>query len=110
MHTSNEMVYANPELALMGSCVLVMLMRGEDVYLMNVGDSCAVLARRAESDLWNLVGQATQDLESIRNETLRYLESYDDGDLLAVQLTLDHSTCNDEVRSATTATAYRLHV
>ncbi|CAL9097289.1 unnamed protein product [Musa acuminata var. zebrina] len=96
LHMANTMVSANPELALMGSCVLVMLMRGEDVYLMNVGDSCAVLARRAESDLWNLVGQATQDLESIRNETLRYLESYDDGDLLAVQLTLDHSTCNDE--------------
>ncbi|RWW21333.1 hypothetical protein GW17_00014520 [Ensete ventricosum] len=107
LHMANVMVSANPELALMGSCVLVMLMRGEDVYLMNVGDSRAVLARRAESDLWNLVGQATQDLEAIRNETLRYLESYDDGDLLAVQLTLDHSTCDDEVRSAATATTYR---
>ena len=56
LHTSNEMVYANPELALMGSCVLVMLMRGEAMYVMNVGDSHIVLARRAESDLWNLVG------------------------------------------------------
>ncbi|KAJ6816252.1 putative protein phosphatase 2C 23 [Iris pallida] len=33
-------------LALMGSCVLVMLMKGEDVYLMNVGDSRAVLGRK----------------------------------------------------------------
>lgn len=34
----------NPELALMGSCVLVTLMKGEDVYVMSVGDSRAVLA------------------------------------------------------------------
>ncbi|KAK2360749.1 putative protein phosphatase 2C [Trifolium repens] len=42
----NEMINHNPVLAMMGSCVLVMLMKGEDVYLMNVGDSRAVLATR----------------------------------------------------------------
>ncbi|THU46317.1 hypothetical protein C4D60_Mb09t03650 [Musa balbisiana] len=94
LRMANTMVSANPELALMGSCVLAMLMRGEDVYLMNVGDSRAVLGRRAEPDLWNLVGQATQDLEVMRNETLRYLESYDE--LVALQLTLDHTTFNNE--------------
>ncbi|MED6180338.1 hypothetical protein PIB30_009406 [Stylosanthes scabra] len=41
---SDEMIGENPVLAMMGSCVLVMLMKGEDVYLMNVGDSRAVLA------------------------------------------------------------------
>lgn len=35
----------NPELALMGSCVLVMLMKDQDVYVMNLGDSRAVLAQ-----------------------------------------------------------------
>lgn len=35
----------NPELALMGSCVLVMLMKDEDVYVMNLGDSRVVLAQ-----------------------------------------------------------------
>jgi pyruvate dehydrogenase phosphatase len=40
------MINHNPVLAMMGSCVLVMLMKGEDVYLMNVGDSRAVLATR----------------------------------------------------------------
>ena len=40
-HSMKEM----PELALMGSCVLVMLMKGADVYVMNVGDSRAILAQ-----------------------------------------------------------------
>ncbi|KAH7280476.1 hypothetical protein KP509_37G069400 [Ceratopteris richardii] len=35
----------NPELGLMGSCVLVMLMKDEDVYVMNVGDSRAILGQ-----------------------------------------------------------------
>ncbi|XP_075522936.1 protein phosphatase 2C 29-like [Primulina tabacum] len=34
-----------PELALMGSCLLVVLMRDEDVYTMNVGDSRAIVAQ-----------------------------------------------------------------
>ncbi|MCD9561509.1 hypothetical protein HAX54_020670 [Datura stramonium] len=34
-----------PELALMGSCLLVALMRDEDVYVMNVGDSRAIVAQ-----------------------------------------------------------------
>ncbi|KAK2377048.1 putative protein phosphatase 2C [Trifolium repens] len=40
----DEMINHNPVLAMMGSCVLVMLMKGEDVYLLNVGDSRPVLA------------------------------------------------------------------
>ncbi|CAN4127818.1 unnamed protein product [Withania somnifera] len=34
-----------PEVALMGSCLLVALMRDEDVYVMNVGDSRAIVAK-----------------------------------------------------------------
>ncbi|KAJ8426291.1 hypothetical protein Cgig2_007522 [Carnegiea gigantea] len=34
-----------PELALMGSCLLVVLMRDEDVYVMNLGDSRAIVAQ-----------------------------------------------------------------
>lgn len=84
------------ELALMGSCVLVMLMKGEDVYVMSVGDSRAVLGKKAEPDLWR------QDLERIKEETFHDLEF--DGDrsnvtpsLTAFQLTVDHSTSIDEV-------------
>ncbi|KAK4492049.1 hypothetical protein RD792_002839 [Penstemon davidsonii] len=93
---ADKMVMENPELALMGSCVLVMLMKGEDVFVMNVGDSRAVLAQTKEPDLWS------QDLERINEETLYDLESFD-GDksnnvasLSAFQLTMDHSTSIEE--------------
>ncbi|PPR89664.1 hypothetical protein GOBAR_AA31021 [Gossypium barbadense] len=36
---ADKMLMENPELALMGSCVLVMLMKGGDVNVTNVGDS-----------------------------------------------------------------------
>ncbi|PIA39105.1 hypothetical protein AQUCO_02700349v1 [Aquilegia coerulea] len=89
---SNE----NPELALMGSCVLVMLMKGEDVYLMNVGDSRAVLAQKAKPDFF--VGKVHHDLERINEETLNDLEAIEGEDadglhnLTSIQLTKDHST------------------
>uniref|UniRef100_A0A5B6ZDB7 PPM-type phosphatase domain-containing protein n=1 Tax=Davidia involucrata TaxID=16924 RepID=A0A5B6ZDB7_DAVIN len=40
----------NPELALMGSCVLVMLMKDQDVYIMNLGDSRVILAQERPND------------------------------------------------------------
>ncbi|KAM6574078.1 hypothetical protein CsatA_022405 [Cannabis sativa] len=70
---ADKMVMENPELALMGSCVLVMLMKGEDVYLMNVGDSRAVLA------------QKIMDHNNPINE-------YEFSNLTSLQLTMDHST------------------
>ncbi|KAF8396770.1 hypothetical protein HHK36_018402 [Tetracentron sinense] len=97
---ADKMVMENPELALMGSCVLVMLMKGEDVYLMNVGDSRVVLAQNSEPELWS--GKPRQDLVRINEESLHDLEAFD-GDqpeklsnLIALQLTLDHSTCVEE--------------
>lgn len=97
---ADKMLVENPELALMGSCVLVMLMKGEDVYVMNVGDSRAVLAQKSEPDYW--LGKIRQDLERINEETLHDLES-SDGDrpstipsLTALQLTKDHSTSVEE--------------
>ncbi|KAL6967512.1 putative protein phosphatase 2C 23 [Sarracenia purpurea var. burkii] len=96
LDVADKMLEENPELALMGSCVLVMLMKGEDVYVMNVGDSRAVLAQKAEPDLWR------QDLERINEETFHDLEVCD-GDrsnttpsLTAFQLTMDHSTSVEE--------------
>lgn len=99
---ADKMVMENPELALMGSCVLVMLMKGEDVYVMNVGDSRAVLAQKADPDYW--LGKIRQDLERINEETMNDLESWDAADttnvvpsLSALQLTKDHSTNVEEV-------------
>ncbi|XP_004495838.1 protein phosphatase 2C 32 [Cicer arietinum] len=40
----------NPELAIMGSCVLVMLMKDQDVYVMNLGDSRVILAQERSND------------------------------------------------------------
>ncbi|KAJ0711488.1 putative protein-serine/threonine phosphatase [Helianthus annuus] len=68
LDTADQMLVENLELALMGSCVLVMLMKGEDVYVMNVADSRAVLAQKSEPDIWR------QDLEKIHEETWYDLE------------------------------------
>ncbi|KAG6531292.1 hypothetical protein ZIOFF_005096 [Zingiber officinale] len=73
---ADKMLADNPELALMGSCALVMLMKGEDVYLMNVGDSRAVLAQMP----WH--------------DHQRIDEGH--GNSTTVQLTSDHSTSIEE--------------
>ncbi|KDP44231.1 hypothetical protein JCGZ_05698 [Jatropha curcas] len=97
---ADKMLMENPELSLMGSCVLVMLMKGEDVYVMNVGDSRAVLGQKAEPDYW--LGKSRQDLERINEETLHDLEAYECErsnsipTLNALQLTVDHSTSVEE--------------
>ncbi|GLT79213.1 hypothetical protein SLA2020_507080 [Shorea laevis] len=70
------MVNENPALALMGSCVLVTVMKGDDVYLMNVGDSRAVLAQKAKAE-------ALSQIEPFPN-------------LTSLQLTMDHSTYAEE--------------
>ncbi|KAK3140935.1 hypothetical protein QOZ80_5AG0407960 [Eleusine coracana subsp. coracana] len=76
-----------PELAMMGSCVLVVLMRGDHVYVMNVGDSRAVLARQAEPDLSRIVVH-----DGSTEEIVRRFDAADMGELAATQLTMDHST------------------
>ncbi|CAL5388275.1 unnamed protein product [Camellia sinensis] len=86
LEIADTMLPENPELSLMGSCVLVMLMKGEDVYLMNVGDSRAVLARKSEPDL-----------ASINEENLNDFEAFDClPNLISLQLTMDHSTSVEE--------------
>ncbi|KAF2288684.1 hypothetical protein GH714_010477 [Hevea brasiliensis] len=93
---ADKMAAEKPELALMGSCVLVMLMKGEDVYLMNVGDSRALLAQKCETDLG--IGKGNQDLEIISEESMRDFEVFDGDELYrfnslsSLQLTMDHST------------------
>ncbi|CAN6289881.1 unnamed protein product [Urochloa humidicola] len=96
---AEERAEESPELGMMGSCVLVMLMQGTDVYVMNVGDSRAVLARRPEPDLKNVLGMASRDLQQFKAEIMRELEARDKDGLQAVQLTHEHSTAvPEEVR------------
>ncbi|ESQ51377.1 hypothetical protein EUTSA_v10016340mg [Eutrema salsugineum] len=101
LENADMMLDENPELALMGSCVLVMLMKGEDVYLMNVGDSRAVLGQKGETDYW--LGKIRQDLERINEETMNDFDGGCEGEraslvpnLSAFQLTVDHSTNVEE--------------
>ncbi|KAM0855728.1 hypothetical protein ACQ4PT_049586 [Festuca glaucescens] len=89
-----------PELAMMGSCVLVVLMKGTDVYSMNVGDSRAVLAHRPEPDLTSVVlpprqrhdqNGGREDLAGVTEEIKRQFDECDMTELLALQLTMEHS-------------------
>ncbi|CAN6828274.1 unnamed protein product [Brassica oleracea] len=88
------MVEENPELALMGSCVLVTLMKGEDVYVMNVGDSRAVLARKPNV----VVGSKRQkELERIKEVREMFMNgSIMRNSLVPLQLNKEHSTRIEE--------------
>ncbi|GAB2272519.1 Probable protein phosphatase 2C 23 [Dionaea muscipula] len=84
---AEKMALQNPELFMMGSCVLVTLMMGEDVYLMNVGDSRAV------------IGQLKDVRDHHHHHHIRIHEnnndSFDDWLWLSItplQLTVDHNT------------------
>lgn len=48
-----QLADSKPQLHIIGSCVLVMLMKGEDVYLMNLGDSRAILAQQQSKSKTN---------------------------------------------------------
>ncbi|MBA0858516.1 hypothetical protein Goshw_027535 [Gossypium schwendimanii] len=75
-----KMANLKPELHAMGSCVLVMLMNGEDVYLMNVGDSRAILALKTGSS--NLIPlQLTMDHNvDVEEEVERIRQEHPDDD------------------------------
>uniref|UniRef100_A0A1D1Y2F0 protein-serine/threonine phosphatase n=1 Tax=Anthurium amnicola TaxID=1678845 RepID=A0A1D1Y2F0_9ARAE len=114
----------NPELALMGSCVLVMLMKDQDVYVMNVGDSRAILAQERLNDhhinpsmakedvrCWNRSRESfvRAELDKIseesplQNPNSRFFKVNNNREISmyrlkirAVQLSTDHSTSIEE--------------
>nr|XP_016488522.1 PREDICTED: probable protein phosphatase 2C 23 [Nicotiana tabacum] len=94
LEMADMMVKENPELALMGSCVLVMLLNGKNVYLMNVGDSRAILAQNPESD------PSESTLGRINEESLNRIDALCrvESNLTSCQLTLDHTTSEKEVQ------------
>ena len=81
---ADKAVAENPELALMRFSVLVMLMKGEDVYVMKFGDSRAILAKKLKPDLGEIVfisqavgeSRPCRDLERISEETSHDLEAF----------------------------------
>ncbi|XP_070021004.1 protein phosphatase 2C 29-like isoform X2 [Nicotiana sylvestris] len=99
-----------PELALMGSCLLVALMRDEDVYVMNVGDSRAVVAQYVSEEVSSssesiVPGNCELAVEGIAEESVVPSdEEYKATNeipiqamkLTALQLSTDHSTSIEE--------------
>ncbi|KAI9401614.1 hypothetical protein POPTR_001G144700v4 [Populus trichocarpa] len=82
---TDKVLDTNPELALMGSCLLAVLMRDEDVYVMNVGDSRAIVAQ-----------YEPQEVGSSVNENELSTEAIVETRLTALQLSTDHSTNIEE--------------
>ncbi|KAI3905095.1 hypothetical protein MKX01_017341 [Papaver californicum] len=106
---TDKVLDKNPELALMGSCLLVVLMRDEDVYVMNVGDSRAVIGQYKQEEIRSSTkpitrGNSQSDVEGIVEES----SNFDEGatpvviktthtmNLSALQLSTDHSTSIEE--------------
>nr|KAJ0219665.1 hypothetical protein LSAT_V11C300156600 [Lactuca sativa] len=94
-HIADQMLAKNPEPALMGSCLLVMLMKEEDVYMINSSFSSKTRARSLETDLKRIKEETLYDLEvnadlATTNPTLN-----------TCQLTMDHSTSIEEVKTKT---------
>ncbi|XP_057510226.1 LOW QUALITY PROTEIN: protein phosphatase 2C 29-like [Actinidia eriantha] len=99
-----------PELALMGSCLLVVLMRDEDVYVMNVGDSRAIVAQYEPEEISTSTGlkgiaDNGSNAEDIVEETTgadeRVYKVANEAPtpamrLTALQLSTDHSTSIEE--------------
>ncbi|KAL8053493.1 hypothetical protein ABFX02_05G076000 [Erythranthe guttata] len=96
-----------PELALMGSCLLVALMRDEDVYVMNVGDSRAIVAQyEPEEGICGAESQGAGNDEGIVEESAGVSERESKAvneahahrfmSLTALQLSTDHSTSIEE--------------
>ncbi|XP_034918368.1 protein phosphatase 2C 29 [Populus alba] len=82
---TDKVLDTNPELALMGSCLLAVLMRDEDVYVMNVGDSRAIVAQYEPQEVGSSVYENELSTEAIIETRLT-----------ALQLSTDHSTSIEE--------------
>ncbi|XP_077235269.1 poltergeist like 1 isoform X2 [Tasmannia lanceolata] len=107
---TDKVLDRNPELALMGSCLLAVLMKDEDVYVMNVGDSRAIVAQYQPQTVDCSVeikggGNDGSNVEGIVEETSELGERTNQVaigaptqimNLTALQLSTDHSTSIEE--------------
>ncbi|KAF7127267.1 hypothetical protein RHSIM_Rhsim11G0012500 [Rhododendron simsii] len=108
---TDKVLDQNPELALMGSCLLVALMRDEDVYVMNVGDSRAIVAQYEPEEISTSTRVKGAGANNGSNAEDIVEESIDAGErvnkveneatsqamrLTALQLSTDHSTSIEE--------------
>ncbi|KAL8150564.1 hypothetical protein V2J09_020372 [Rumex salicifolius] len=104
---TDRVINQYPELALMGSCLLVVLMRDEDVYVMNLGDSRAIVAQLETPE--NVINMDLKVNDDIGPNTEGIVEESGDTSntvakdapdqlrkLTALQLSTDHSTSIEE--------------
>ncbi|XP_015880342.3 protein phosphatase 2C 29 [Ziziphus jujuba] len=112
LEMTDKVLDTNPELALMGSCLLVVLMRDEDVYVMNVGDSRAIVAHYEPEEVGSSVesrgrrdngsgGGVEGIIEEASAEGERAIKVENEASeqtmrLTALQLSTDHSTSIEE--------------
>lgn len=120
LNMADQALEDNPELALMGSCILVALMKDKDVYILNVGDSRAIVAQQVQydaplissgnADIMKRTGvrdaAGGQDLECISEESPVATDfskppthigpPLSSTSLMALQLSQDHSTSIEE--------------
>jgi serine/threonine protein phosphatase PrpC len=83
---TDQSMGSHPELAVTGACLLVALVRDDDVYVMNLGDSRAVVAQRTDEDD---IGVGFEIEARSGGCAMMGLE--------ALQLSVDHSTSIEEV-------------
>ncbi|XP_050375816.1 protein phosphatase 2C 29 [Argentina anserina] len=100
---TDKVIDTNPELALMGSCLLVVLMRDEDVYVMNVGDSRAIVAHYEPEEVGSSKKSGEQKDNGLSAEDITEASSAVGDEaptqamrLTALQLSTDHSTSIEE--------------
>ncbi|KAM0924278.1 hypothetical protein ACQ4PT_004921 [Festuca glaucescens] len=85
---TDQSMGSHPELAVTGACLLVALVRDDDVYVMNLGDSRAIVAQRADDGYGCAIGAMRMDDIGVGLEIEARLE--------ALQLSVDHSTSIQE--------------
>ena len=94
---TNQSMGTHPELAVTGACLLVALLRDDDVYVMNLGDSRAIVAQRRDDDDDCVLGTMRVEDIGVGLETDARIHGYSAIGLEALQLSTDHSTSIEEV-------------
>jgi len=92
---TSQSMGSHPELAVTGACLLVALLRDDDVYVMNLGDSRAIVAQRRDDDDCLIGSMRVEDI-GVGLETESRIPGYSAIGLEALQLSTDHSTSIEE--------------
>ncbi|XP_062219953.1 probable protein phosphatase 2C 26 [Phragmites australis] len=93
---TNQSMGSHPELAVTGACLLVVLLKDDDVYVMNLGDSRAIVAQRRDGGDNCVLGTLRVENIGVGLKTETRPPGYAVIGLEALQLSTDHSTSIEE--------------